>query len=92
MRKLVLSMTALAAILAAGLVTVPRAEALPVAPGVVAPVAGEGLLQDAAYYCRPIWRCGRYGCGWRRVCAWTRPYVHRHYWGPRWRYRHWHRW
>ena len=93
MRKFVLSMAALAAILAGSLASAPRAEALPVAPGVAASVSSEGVLLDAAYHCRPIWRCGRYGCGWRRVCGWTPgPYWHRHYWGPRWHHRHWRRW
>ena len=91
MRKFVLSMAALAAILAGGLATTTRAEALPITPGIAAPVT-EGLLQEAAYHCRPIWRCGRNGCGWRRVCGWRGPYVHRHYWGPRWHHRHWHHW
>ena len=88
MRKFVLTVAALAAILAGGLVAAPRAEAMPAAPGIAASVAGEGLLQDAAYVCRRVWRCGRYGCGWRRVCYWTPgPYV-----GPRWRWHHHRRW
>ncbi len=41
-------------------------------------------LQDVAYVCRRVWRCGRYGCGWRRVCRWT----HRR---PYWRHRYWRR-
>jgi hypothetical protein len=24
--------------------------------------------------CRSVWRCGPYGCGWRRVCFAPRPY------------------
>ena len=93
MRKFILSMAALAAILAGGLGTPTRAEALPVAQGIAAPVSGEGLLQEAAYHCRPIWRCGRYGCGWRRVCGWRPGPVWRpHRWGRPWHHRHWRRW
>ena len=89
MRKLVLTMAAVAALTAGGFATVPRAEALPVSGNIAVP-ADEGLLQDAAYICGRVWRCGRYGCGWRRVCSW-RPGP---YWGPRWgwRHRYWHRW
>ena len=89
MRKLVLTMAAVAALTAGGFATVPRAEALPVSGNIAVP-ADEGLLQDAAYVCGRVWRCGRYGCGWRRVCSWhPGPY-----WGPRWgwRHRYWHRW
>jgi hypothetical protein len=94
MRKLVLTMAAVAALAAAGMATAPRAEALPVSANIAVP-AGDGLLQDTAYVCGRVWRCGPWGCGWRRVCSW-RPGP---YWGPRrwgwhggWRHRHWHRW
>jgi hypothetical protein len=90
MRKFVLTMAAVAALVAGGMAGAPRAEALPVS-GNIAVQADQGLLQDAAYVCSRAWRCGRYGCGWRRACFW-RPGP---YWGYRhygWRHRHWHRW
>jgi hypothetical protein len=93
MRKFVLTMAALAAMLAGGFGFAPQAVAMPVS-GIAAAVAGDGPLQKAAYTCRPIWRCGRYGCGWRRVCYWT-PRVHYgrpYHWGPRWHHRHAWRW
>ena len=91
MRKFVLTMAAVAALAAGGLAAAPRAEALP-ASGNIAVPASEGLLQEAAYVCGRVWRCGRYGCGWRRVCTWRGgPYLgYRHY---GWRHhRHWRRW
>lgn len=89
MRRIVFAALAASALFAAGAVAT-QAAAMPAAAP-LADTAETGLLQDAAYVCRPIWRCGRYGCGWRRVCYWT-PGVR--YFGPRWggRHRHWHRW
>ena len=78
-----------------------RAEALPVqgAPAIGIAANESTLRQDAAYVCRRVWRCGRYGCGWRRSCYWTPgpfayryPYAYRPYWRayPRYRtYRYW---
>ena len=45
-----------------------------------------GGLKDAAatinltetVHCRAVWRCGPYGCGWRRVC-WGPPHYYRPY-------------
>ena len=51
----------------------------------------DGLVQDAAYVCQPVWRCGYYGCGWRRACWWGGPgpyYWRNHYW----RRHYWHYW
>jgi hypothetical protein len=72
-----------------------QAQAMPVTAGVAAAVGGNSIVQKAAYICRPIWRCGRYGCGWRQVCYWgPRRYWGRPYWrGRYWRGgRHWRRW
>ncbi len=90
MRKLVLTMAAVAALVAGGLAAAPRAQAMPVSGNIAMP-ADEGLLQDAAYVCSPVWRCGRYGCGWRRACFWRPgPYWRYRHYG--WRHRHWHHW
>ena len=62
------------------------------------------LLEDVAYSCYRVWRCGAYSCGWRRACSWDAPYVAPYYYGyyrpysyyysygyyPRWRYPHHH--
>jgi hypothetical protein len=94
-RRTILAIAAALALIT-GLSLAPQeAEAMPVTAGVATAVGGHSLVQDAAYVCRPIWRCGRYGCGWRRVCYWTpgrywgRPYWRGRYWRGG---RHWRRW
>ena len=74
------------------------------APG--APVAlnvSKSAIEQVAYICRPVWRCGPWGCGWRRACFWRpgpygfygpyrpfyRPYAFARPWGPYWGYRRW---
>ena len=72
-----------------------RAEALPLQGAPAIGIAGKenNLRQDVAYVCWRAWRCGRYGCGWRRVCGWrpgpyayprayrySSPYYFRPYW------------
>jgi len=59
------------------------------APAGMQAAIGSGLVQDAAYICRPVWRCGYYGCGWRRACWWSGPYYWRHRY---WRHHYWHHW
>jgi hypothetical protein len=89
MHRTVLAATATLAILAGASLGPQRAEAMPAAPtGLATAVAANSLAQDVAYVCRRVWRCGPYGCGWRRACYWTGP---RRYWGPRY-HRRWHRW
>jgi hypothetical protein len=53
---------------------------LPAPTGLQATLDGTNFTQDVAYVCRHVWRCGPYGCGWRRVCWWTRHYH------PYWQY------
>jgi hypothetical protein len=60
--------------------------------GIAAAVDSTSLAQDVAYYCRRVWRCGPYGCGWRRICGWTGPrYYGRYYYGRPYRYGYRHR-
>jgi hypothetical protein len=90
MHRTVLAAAAIVAILAGASLAPQRAEAMPVAPaGLTTAVTVNSLAQDVAYVCRRVWRCGPYGCGWRRACAWT---GRRRYWGPRYYRRHWRRW
>jgi hypothetical protein len=57
---------AAATVLAGGAMLSQRAEAMPIAP---APLASDaGLVTQVQYGCPRVWRCGPYGCGWRRVC------------------------
>ena len=92
MRRIVLATALAFAVIAAGALAPGRAEAMTLAApaGLQAAIGETSLAQDAAYVCARVWRCGPYGCGWRRVCSWTGP---RRYWGHRgWRWRHYRRW
>lgn len=103
MRRIVFAIAATFAIFAAGSLAPGRAEAMTVSTpaGIAAAVDATGLAQDVAYVCRRVWRCGPYGCGWRRFCTNTyprfyggpyygRPY-YRGYGGPYYRHRY-YRW
>jgi len=94
MRRIILSTAATLALLTAGTFLPGRADAMTrAAPaGMQAAVGGSDLVQDVDYICRRVWRCGYYGCGWRRACYWTGggPYWRHHYY---WRHRYWrHHW
>ncbi|HZP69606.1 MAG TPA: hypothetical protein VFB29_06635 [Pseudolabrys sp.] len=81
MRRTILATTATLAILAAGCLAPNRADAMTVSmpAGIAKAIDGTNLAQDIAYVCRRVWRCGPWGCGWRRVCWWTGPRHHRYY-------------
>jgi len=70
MRRIVIANAATLAILAAGSITPNRAEAMTVTTpsGIQNALNENSLLQDVQVACRRVWRCGPYGCGWRRVC------------------------
>jgi hypothetical protein len=94
MRRIVLATAATLALLVAGSLAPGRAEAMTISTpaGVAAAVDATGLAQDVAYVCRRVWRCGPYGCGWRRACWWTggpRYYRRGPYWRHRYYRRHW---
>lgn len=92
MRKWFLLAALSAGIFAAGALSAPRAEAmttgLPSGLGIAAD--STSITEDAAYVCRRVWRCGPYGCGWRRVCGWVGG--PRFYGGGPYYRRHWRRW
>ena len=89
MHRTILAAAATIAILAGASLAPQRAEAMPAAPtGLAAAITANSLTQDVAYVCRRVWRCGPYGCGWRRACYWTGP---RRYWGPHHYRRSWYR-
>ena len=81
MRRTLFAAAAALAILAGGSLVPNQASALtvPVPAGIRAVIDGSNLAQDIAYVCRRVWRCGPYGCGWRRACWWTGPYYRRYY-------------
>jgi hypothetical protein len=98
MRPLLKICAAAAFVLTSGLTLSQRAEAMPIA---AAPLASEaGLVTQVQYGCPPVWRCGPWGCGWRRAC-WGgpgpyygygyRPYLGYGYrpWGFGWGHRRW---
>jgi len=71
--RLLKILTLVALLAVGGVFVLSRAEAGPL-PGAAAigVAANEGALrQTVAYVCRRVWRCGPYGCGWRRACYWT---------------------
>lgn len=81
-----------------GLLAVNGAVALPLqgAPAIGTAANQGDFRQDVRYVCRRVWRCSRYGCGWRRACYWTPgpyahvypyPYSYRPYWRSYPRYR-----
>lgn len=88
MRRTVLALFATLALFAGGsLVSSPaNAMTLSTPSAVQAAVDDSSLAQNVAYVCRRAWRCGYWGCGWRRACYWT---GHRYY-RPYWRHRYWH--
>jgi hypothetical protein len=73
MHRAVLSAAATVAIITGAAMLPQSAEAmtLPAPAGIAAAVEGNTIAQDVAYVCRRVRRCGPYGCGWRRACAWT---------------------
>jgi len=77
-----LALATAVAMLAAGSLAPAQAMTVSTPAGIAAAVDTTSLAQDVAYVCNRVWRCGPYGCGWRRACFWTG--------GPRY-YRRWHR-
>jgi len=80
-------------VLTCGVALTERANAMPLAP--LSTAAGQaGAIEQVQYGCRRVWRCGPYGCGWRRIC-WAPPvpyygaYGFRPYYGYGYGYRRW---
>ena len=81
MRRTFLTLTAAAALLAAGsLFTTANALPLSTPAGINAAIDATNLTEDVAYVCRRVRRCGPWGCRWHRECYHTR------------RHRYWRRW
>jgi hypothetical protein len=91
MRRIVIAAATIAVLAGAALMP-QKAEAmsLPAQAGIAAAVETNNLAENVALVCRRVWRCGPYGCGWRRTCYRTRhyrhwrPYHRRHYYYRRW--------
>lgn len=93
MSRTILAAVATVVVMAGAALMPQRAEAmtLPAPAGIAAAAESNNLARDVAYVCRRVWRCGPYGCGWRRSCYYTRPhyvrpyrYYRRHYYYRRW--------
>ena len=85
MRQFYLVIAAAVALISALTFAPPRADAaaaMPVPSGMQTAIQESSLLEDIAYVCRRVWRCGPYGCGWRRVCNYTAPRYYRPYYAP----------
>lgn len=91
MRRMTLALTATVAILAAGSLAPNATQAMTLSTpaGIAAAVDTTSLAQDVAYICNRVWRCGPYGCGWRRSCYWTGGWRGRGWRGRGWRGRRW---
>ena len=96
MRKWILLAAVAAGIFSMTALVPNRADAMTIGnpTGLAAAIEESSLAQDVAYVCQRVWRCGPYGCGWRRACWWTGPRYYRGYgYGYGWRHRYWrHRW
>ena len=75
MPRLIVTSLVLAVILLAGLFVIPSAQAMTasIPVGLAAVIDKASSVEDVAYVCRRVRRCGPYGCGWRRECRDTGP-------------------
>jgi hypothetical protein len=79
--------TALSALFAVALLAAKPTQAMPIsAPAGLAEAADE-LKVTENVTCSAVWRCGYYGCGWRRVC-WAPYYGGYGYYRPYYGYRY----
>jgi hypothetical protein len=62
-----LKVIATAIVLTCGAAFSGGANAMPLAPLSTAADSASHVDQ-VQYGCRRVWRCGPYGCGWRRIC------------------------
>ena len=98
MRKILLTGALLMGLATAGAIAPTSAQATPLSGAAISSaIDNTSLAQEVAYYCRRVWRCGPWGCGWRRFCGWTPGYSYYGYGGPYayyggWGWRHRHRW
>jgi len=83
MRKILLGCVVTTGLMLATLAA-NRAEAMTISTpaAVAAAVEPSALSENVAYICRRVWRCGPWGCGWRRSCGWTPGYYGYGYGAP----------
>ena len=101
MQKLSLAGLVASAFIATAALVPGQVQAVPLAtvPGSLATVDTGNSVEQVRYVCRRVWRCNRWGCGWRRTCSWRpsyygyrAPYYGFYYGAPRrsWNRRHCH--
>ena len=75
MRRLIVTSIVLTVIALTGLFAIPSVQAMtvPTPVGLAAVIDNANPVEDVAYVCRRVRRCGPYGCGWRRQCWQTGP-------------------
>jgi hypothetical protein len=73
MRNWLVAIAAAATVLSAGSLLSTRADAmtLPAPSAVRGAIIDGSVVEEVPYICRRVWRCSRYGCGWRQRCYWT---------------------
>jgi hypothetical protein len=83
--------TALAALFAVALMAAKPTQAMPISAPAGLAGAAEAIDITENVTCSVVWRCGYYGCGWRRVC-WGAPYYGYGYSRPYYGYRYYRPW
>jgi hypothetical protein len=75
MRRLIVTVIVLVVASVTGLSVIPSAQAMTASLplGLAAVLDTASPVEDVAYVCRRVRRCGPYGCGWRRQCWHTGP-------------------
>jgi hypothetical protein len=74
MRKRIVTSMVFAATMLIGQFLIPSAHAITGSNLIgLAKVETANPVEDVAYVCRRVRRCGPYGCGWRRECWETGP-------------------
>jgi hypothetical protein len=72
MRKLLPTLAAIPALFLVAPLMSSSAQAAPLAIPAMDFAEPPSLLQQVDFDCRPVWRCGYWGCGWTRACGWRR--------------------
>ena len=63
-----------------GLLLSPRGQAMTTRVSHAAMTHKASPIEDVAYRCQKVWRCGYRGCAWERECRWRVPRYRPHGW------------
>src|SRR5215813_5908053 len=78
MRKLIVTGVVLTVASLTGLLTSAHAKAMTTPVSHAAMIHKASPIEDVAYLCQRVWRCGYRGCAWQREC-WRRAPRYRPY-------------